>query len=73
MKHALQASEAELQTHEYRIYKTTVEAAGQTAMDPLRWYLLSMVGPLEADEESPPTKRACVAAGGADHMDQDAM
>ena len=72
VRHALQASEAELQSQEYRVYKAAADVAGQTPLDPLRWFLLALLGPVD-DDACPPPKRACVAAMGADQMEQDAL
>jgi len=66
---ALMATDHELQTPEYRAYRTKAEASGQAPMDPLRWNLLGHLGPLDAEESSPPSKRPCVS-GGADRMEQ---
>ena len=70
LRHALQASEADLQSQEYRVYKAAAEVAGQAPLDPLRWLLMTMLGPLDADDACPPPKRACVAAAGAEQMEQ---
>ena len=61
-----------LATEEYRAYRTKAEASGQPPMDPLKWNLLGHLGPLDAEESSPPSKQPCVS-GGADQMEQDAL
>ena len=73
VRHALQAPEAELQSQEYRVYKAAAEAAGQAPLDPLRWFLMTLLGTLDAEDACPPPKRACVAAASADQMEQDAL
>ena len=72
LRHALQVPEADLQSQEYRVYKAAAEVAGQAPLDPLRWFLMTMLGPLYTDDACPPPKRACVAASSAEQMEQDA-
>ena len=73
LRHALQAPEADLQSQEYCVYKAAAEAAGQATLDPLRWFLLTMLGPLDAEDACPPSKRPCVVAASPEQMEQDAL
>ena len=72
VRSTVRATDQELLTPEYRAYRTKAEASGQSPVDPLRWHLLGQLGPLDAEESSPPSKRPCVA-GGADQMEEDAL
>ena len=49
------------------------EAAGQAPLDPLRWFLMTMLGPLDAEDACPPSKRPCVVAASPEQMEQDAL
>ncbi|MFM7982222.1 MAG: hypothetical protein ACKPKO_23170, partial [Candidatus Fonsibacter sp.] len=62
---------AEMVTPEYYAYRAAAEAAGKEPMEPLRWHILSQLGPLDSEDVAPPPKRPCKGSGSSEAMEED--